>query len=146
MGVTGAVNGDALTETFSTTATIASLVGSYPIVPSVTGGNLGNYNIAATNGTLTISQAGTATTFALSNQNLTLTALVVSLTSGTPTGMVAFYEGLREPENSCFGRIALDARGFRGSDYATEAKDRQTAPVGDVASAVRSWRCHDCLR
>jgi hypothetical protein len=46
-----------------------------------------------TNGALTITQAGTATTFALSNSNLTLTATVLSLTSGTPTGNVAFYQG-----------------------------------------------------
>jgi len=36
---------------------------------------------------------GTATTFALSNSDLTMTATVLSLTSGTPTGNVAFYQG-----------------------------------------------------
>jgi hypothetical protein len=91
--LTGAVNGDTFTATFSTAATAASTVGSYPIIPSVTGANIANYNIMATNGALTISQAGTATTFALSNSNLTLTATVGSLTSGTPTGAVGFYEG-----------------------------------------------------
>jgi hypothetical protein len=90
---TGAVNGDAFTETFSTTATAASIVGAYSIVPSVTGTNLGNYTVGAVNGVLTISQAGTATIFALSNQNLTLTATVASLISGVPTGTVSFYEG-----------------------------------------------------
>jgi hypothetical protein len=91
--VTGGVNGDTFAETFSTTATAASMVGIYPIMPSVTGTNLGNYTVASTNGVLTISQAGTATTFALSNQNLTLTATVAPLISGTPTGSVSFYEG-----------------------------------------------------
>jgi hypothetical protein len=91
--VTGAVNGDAFAETFSTTATAASIVGAYSIVPSVTGTNLGNYTVGAANGVLTISQAGTATTFALSNQNLTLTATVAPLISGVPTGTVSFYEG-----------------------------------------------------
>ena len=91
--VTGAVYSDTFTESFSTTATLASIVGGYPITPSVTGTNLANYTVTATNGTLTISQAGTATTFALSNSNLTLTATVAALTSGTPTGSVGFYEG-----------------------------------------------------
>jgi len=91
--VTGALNGDTFTETFSTTATTSSLVGIYPIVPAITGANIGNYTVTVTNGTLTVSQVGTATTFALSNQNTTLTANVVSLTNGVPTGSVGFYEG-----------------------------------------------------
>jgi hypothetical protein len=37
--------------------------------------------------------AGTTTTFALSNQNLTLTATVAPATSGVPTGTVSFFEG-----------------------------------------------------
>jgi hypothetical protein len=91
--ITGAVNGDTFTESFSTTANASSIVGSYPIVPSVTGANLADYTVTPTNGALTISQAGTATTFALSNLNKTLTASVTSLTTGTPTGSVGFYEG-----------------------------------------------------
>jgi hypothetical protein len=91
--IAGAVNGNTFTESFSTVATSASIVGGYPIVPSVVGANLADYTVVATNGVLTISQAGTATTFALSNNNLTMTATVVSLTSGVPTGTVSFYEG-----------------------------------------------------
>lgn len=91
--VNGAVNGDAFTESFATTATPASIVGSYPIMPSVAGANLANYAVTPSNGALTIAQAGTSTTFALSNSNLTLTATVASLTSGTPSGSVGFYEG-----------------------------------------------------
>jgi hypothetical protein len=91
--ITGAVNGDSFTESFATAATPASIVGSYPIVPSVTGANLANYAVTPTNGALTISQAGTSTTFALSNNNLTLTATVASLTTNTPTGTIGFYEG-----------------------------------------------------
>ncbi|HEY1743933.1 MAG TPA: choice-of-anchor Q domain-containing protein [Granulicella sp.] len=90
---TGAVNGDVFTGSFSTTATPASIVGGYPIVPSVSGANLANYTVVVTNGVLTISQAGTATTFALSGNNLTMTATVASLTSGVPTGTVSFYQG-----------------------------------------------------
>jgi hypothetical protein len=91
--VTGAVNGDTFTESFSTPATLVSLAGSYPIVPVVTGVNLADYAVAPTSGILTVIPAGTKTTFALSNSNLTMTATVLSLTSGTPTGNVAFYQG-----------------------------------------------------
>ncbi len=91
--VSGAVAGDTFTESFSTTATLGSIVGNYPIVPSVSGANLSNYTVAATSGSLAVSQAGTATTFALSNSNLTLTAMISALNSGMPTGTVAFYEG-----------------------------------------------------
>jgi hypothetical protein len=82
-----------LTETFSTTATPASIVGTYPIVPSFTGSAAANYYPGRTNGVLTVSQAGSTTTIALSNNNTTLTATVAALTSGSPTGNVGFYEG-----------------------------------------------------
>jgi len=89
----GAVSGDTFTETFSTTATAPSPVGTYPIVPSASGPKIANYTVTATNGALTITQVGTATTFALSNQNTTLAATVTSLTGGVPTGSVTFSEG-----------------------------------------------------
>jgi DNA-binding beta-propeller fold protein YncE len=92
-GVSGGVNGDTFVETFSTTATPAGIVGGYPIVPAVTGANAADYIITPTNGTLTVSQAGSNTSLALTNQNLTMTATVTSLTSGVPTGTVGFYEG-----------------------------------------------------
>jgi MBG domain (YGX type)/Bacterial Ig-like domain (group 3)/FG-GAP-like repeat len=91
--ITGAVNGDSLTESFTSTATGNSPVGSYPIVPAISGAAQANYTITATNGTLTITQAGTTTSFALSNDNLALTATVVSVTTGSPTGSVSFYGG-----------------------------------------------------
>lgn len=93
--ITGLVNRDTLTETFTTQATVTSIVGSYPIVPGVSGSAAANYSITPVNGTLTITQAGTATTFALSNNNSMFTATVSSLTNGTPTGTVTFYEGQR---------------------------------------------------
>ena len=97
--VTGAVNGDSFTESFTTTATQGSSVGTYSIVPSVTGANLSNYTVVIHNGTLTITQAASITTLTASNasitpgQNLTLTAQVKSATTGTPTGSVNFYDG-----------------------------------------------------
>ena len=50
--VTGAVGGDSFSESFTTTATTTSNVGSYPIVPAVTGANLANYTVTIVNGTL----------------------------------------------------------------------------------------------
>jgi CSLREA domain-containing protein len=100
--VTGAVNGDALTESFSTIATVASNVGTYSIVPSVTGTNLADYSEQTTNGTLTITQAASATTLSASStsitsgQSLTLTTIVTDATpksTGTPTGTVSFFDG-----------------------------------------------------
>ena len=95
--VTGAQTGDAFTESFATTATTTSAVGSYPIVPSVTGSNLGNYTVNIVNGTLTVTAAATTTTLtapgsATYGASETLTATVAS-TAGTPGGTVTFYSG-----------------------------------------------------
>jgi len=95
--VTGAQNGDAFTESFATTAATTSAVGSYPIVPSVTGSNLGNYTVNIVNGTLTVTAAATTTTLtapvsAAYGAGETLTATVAS-TAGTAGGTVTFYSG-----------------------------------------------------
>ena len=97
--VTGGVNGDSFTETFSTSATINSNTGNYAIVPSASGADLADYSVAIQNGTLTIMQAGTTTSLGVSSgsitpgQSVTLTAQVASTTTGTPTGSVNFYDG-----------------------------------------------------
>ncbi len=95
--VTGAVGSDTFTETFTTTATTTSNVGSYPIVPAVTGAQLANYTVNAVNGALTVTGAVTTTTLtapatATGGNSVTLTATVAS-TAGTPGGMVTFYSG-----------------------------------------------------
>jgi len=123
--VSGAVNNDTFTESFATTATAASIVGGYPIVPSVTGANLANYNINRVNGTLTIAQAGTATTFALSNQNTTLTAKVASLTTGMPTGTVTFLVG-----QNIVGNGTLDSTG-------TATYSASSAPTGNAVVSAQ---------
>jgi hypothetical protein len=97
---TGSISGtkynDSLTESFSTTATTATSVGSYSITPSASGSSLGNYTVSPTNGTLNITQAGTTTVLAAStsaaNQPTTLTANVASTTSGMPTGTVTILD------------------------------------------------------
>jgi hypothetical protein len=97
--VTGAVNGDTFTESFITTATITSNVGTYPIVPGVMGMDLSDYMVNYTNGTLTVTQASTITSLSVSStsitagQSITLTAQVASATTGTPTGIVSFFDG-----------------------------------------------------
>ena len=95
--VTGAVGSDSFSETFTSTATAASNVGSYPIVPAVTGPQLSNYTVAMVNGALTVSAASTTTTLsapgsAAYGTGVTLTA-TVSSTAGTPGGIVTFYSG-----------------------------------------------------
>ncbi len=96
--VTGGVNGDTFTESFSTSAIVSSQVGTYTIIPSVTGADLADYTQSVTDGTLTITQAGSMTTLQLSSasitpgQSVTLTATVDSTTTGMPTGAVNFYD------------------------------------------------------
>ena len=58
--ITGIQNGDNITATYATTATEMSPVGSYPITPTLVdpNGKLGNYTVASTNGTLSVTAAG----------------------------------------------------------------------------------------
>ncbi len=100
--ITGVVNGDTLTESFTTTATTASNAGTYAIVPSVAGAKVSDYSEISRNGTLTVTQAASSTTLSASGntinpgQSVTLTAHVKSATANTPggpTGSVKFYEG-----------------------------------------------------
>ncbi|MEI9977624.1 MAG: FG-GAP-like repeat-containing protein [Edaphobacter sp.] len=97
--VTGAINGDMLTTSASTVATITSAVGTYSIVPTVGGGAARNYAVTPVNGTLTVTQAGSATALTASasaagtGSSLTFTATATSATSGTPTGTVQFLNG-----------------------------------------------------
>jgi outer membrane protein assembly factor BamB len=95
--VDGAQNGDTFTESFSTTATATSNVGSYPIVPAASGSNLGNYTVVIVDGSLTVTAASTSTTLsaptsAAYGASVALTA-TVSSTAGTPGGTVTFTSG-----------------------------------------------------
>lgn len=97
--VTGQQGSDAFAESFTTGAVMSSPVGGYSIVPVVTGTNLADYTQSVTDGTLTVTQAGSSTILQASSasitpgQSVTLTATVLSATSGTPTGTVNFYDG-----------------------------------------------------
>jgi hypothetical protein len=96
--VLGAASGDVFSESFTTTATLTSPVGSYVIVPTASGANLGDYTVTTADGLLTVTQAPTTTGITASsasvnaNQASTLTVTVLSTTSGTPTGSVTFFD------------------------------------------------------
>ena len=148
--VTGAQNGDTFTESFATTATTTSAVGSYPIVPSVTGTNLGNYTVTIVNGALTVTGAATTTTLtapasAAYGAGVTLTATVAS-TAGTPGGTVTFYNGATP-----LGTGALNASGVAtlstttlppGTDSITAAY----AAAGNFAASTSAARASASAR
>jgi Bacterial Ig-like domain (group 3)/MBG domain (YGX type) len=96
--VLGAKSSDMFSESFTTTATPTSPVGSYVIVPTASGANVGDYTVTTADGALTVTQAPTTTGITASspsvnaNQAGTLTATVLSTTSGTPTGSVTFFD------------------------------------------------------
>jgi Bacterial Ig-like domain (group 3)/MBG domain (YGX type) len=96
--VLGAKSGDMFSESFATTATPTSPVGSYVIVPTASGANVGDYVVTTVDGALTVTQAPTTTVITASspsvnaNQADTLTVTVLSTTSGTPTGSVTFFD------------------------------------------------------
>ncbi len=110
--VTGAKLTDTFTESFATTATTSSTVGTYDITPSVTGANLSDYTVTTTKGTLNITQASTSVALAssaahaLRSNPVTLTATVTSTSSGTPTGSVQFFDG-----TTSLGTVTLDSSG-----------------------------------
>jgi hypothetical protein len=83
--ITGALNGDVLGATYSTTATATSPVGSYSITATLTGSAAGNYSATVSTGTLTISQA--TLTIAVNNQSKVYGAVNPALT-GTVTGLL----------------------------------------------------------
>ena len=113
--VSGMVAGDAITAAYSTTATTSSPVGSYPITPALSDPNLrlANYSVNSfVNGTLTISKASSQATLSASaaavllKNSLTLTAKLVSSTTGMPSGSVSFLDG-----TTSLGSSTLDASG-----------------------------------
>jgi hypothetical protein len=119
--VTGTVNNDVLTPSYTSTATTSSPAGTYAIVPSITGANIANYTVTAVNGTLTVTVPVVSTTTTLtssattsvSGASITFTA-VVSPASGSiiPTGTVTFKDG-----STTLGTGTLDGTGK--TTYAT---------------------------
>jgi hypothetical protein len=99
--LTGVVGSDNVAAVYSTTATVTSAVGSYPVTAaSLSGTSASNYILGTvTAGTLTVTQAGTSTVLTTSQASIaegstvTFTANVNSATSGTPSGSVLFSDG-----------------------------------------------------
>jgi len=146
--VTGTVNNDVLTASYTTTATAASPAGTYPIVAAITGANIANYSVTLTNGTLTVIPA-TATTTALTasastvvvGASVTFTATVTPASgTPTPTGVVTFKDGtttlgtgtLNAPGVTTFATTALAI----GSHSVTASYAGDTSNAASVSSAV----------
>lgn len=97
--VTGAVDGDTFTESFTTAATMTSNAGKYPIVPVVTGANVADYSVTTVSGALTVTQAASSAAITSSSSTanpgtpITFTATITSSTTGMPTGSVQFLNG-----------------------------------------------------
>jgi hypothetical protein len=95
-------NADVLTVTLSSDgagegATVVAPGPSYPIVPSAAAGAaVGNYNISYANGTLTVTEAATATSIAaptITYNNNGVVEVTVTSAAGTPTGDVSLTVG-----------------------------------------------------
>ena len=87
--ITGAVNGDIFTESFSTTAITTSPVGSYPITPTAAGTNLGNYTVVTTPGTLSVTQVSPVINWNNPAAITYGTALGATQLNATVTGAIA---------------------------------------------------------
>jgi hypothetical protein len=80
--IQGTVNGDKLTATYSSTATAASPVGSYPITAVVSGPAAANYAVTVKPGTLSVTRA-----------TLTITANSLGSVYGSPLPAFTFTVG-----------------------------------------------------
>jgi hypothetical protein len=97
----GLVNGDTLggtiTVAYSTTATAASPVGTYPIAATVSGSAAGNYSTTIVQGKLTVTPLTSVPTVTvgpttpIAGQPVTLTATIPATGTTPPTGTVTFY-------------------------------------------------------
>jgi hypothetical protein len=94
--LTGIKNSDNITASFTTLATAASAVGTYPIVPVLAdpGSKLGNYTVSSLNGALTVVKATPIMT--LTAQGGASSALLVAVVQNAgptlPSGTVQFSE------------------------------------------------------
>jgi hypothetical protein len=93
----GLVNGNTVTSvTLTSSGAVATAVVSgspYNIVPSAAvGTGLTNYNISYVNGSLTVTKAASSTSLTASVSGITVT-FTATVTPGTATGTVTFYDG-----------------------------------------------------
>lgn len=146
--LTGIVNNDGITASYSSPAIASSPAGTYPITAMLAdpGNRLPNYAVTNNAGTLTVAKAATATTLnapsaAITGASVTLSATVTSV-AGTPTGNVAFSVG-----TNALGMAALNGAGVgtltlttlpAGSDNvtATYGSDPNFAASASAASTI----------
>jgi hypothetical protein len=88
--ITGIKNGDNITATYSSAATAASAVGTYPITPALVDptAKLGNYTVTSSNGTLTVTPAP-----------LSVTAANVTRAYGDPNNLTGTITGVKNSDN-----------------------------------------------
>ncbi len=134
--ISGAYAGDGITANYSTAATSISSPGTYAISTQAQGADASNYSIATVPGALTITPANATVSLALSTQSaapgssVTLTASVVSSTSGSPKGTVTFFDG-----QTSLGIGNPDARGqasLSGTDLAAGSHSVTALYSGDA--------------
>ncbi len=89
--ITGIKNGDNITANYTTTATVTSLIGTYPITPVLVDptSKLGNYTVTSNNATLTVTQAPIVVTAANLSRaygapNPALTGTITGVRNGDP--------------------------------------------------------------
>ncbi len=142
---------------FSTSATVASAPGSYPIVARISGAAAANYqlSLAADSGQFTIARAPvTVSLTALANAFAvgapeSFTAQVISTTSGTPTGSATLFDGSTALQTSAIssggvavftisslaaGTHTLTASYTGSADYRTATSQPFVATVGGGGS------------
>jgi sugar lactone lactonase YvrE len=99
--VTGAVNGDTFSATFTPSQSSILNVGTYSVVPTVTGSNVGDYTVTAPPSTLTIVKAPVSVSVAAAKTSVLATASAVAAATygvsvstavtagkGVPTGSI----------------------------------------------------------
>jgi hypothetical protein len=123
--VTGLVDSDGITITYFTDATATSPVGTYTITPTLgdPDGNLGNYTLTTTGGTLTVSPRpvtvaadATGKTFGAADPPLTF-----HITSGSLVGADAFSGALARDSGEGVGTYAINQGSLSlGGNYALD--------------------------
>jgi hypothetical protein len=118
--ITGIQNGDNITATYATSATAASTVGTFAIVPTLVDpdNRLSNYSVTTNNGTLTITRAPltvtaadvsrqygqanpsfTGTITGIQNSDNITATYATSATAASPVGTYAIVPTLVDPDN-----------------------------------------------
>lgn len=145
--VTGARNGDSITVTYTTPATLSSPVGSYDIQPVASGSALANYSATLTKGTLTIGRA-TACGLVQSSSNparpgqsvtFVITVTPVAPATGVPTGNVQF-----RVDGAAAGAPAVLTNGVASYTTAALAHGTHTV-VAEYAGDANLMGCTNAL-